>query len=387
MRAGRSLLDGRLRAGSIAITLPSGHSLRLTGRADGPESAIVLNRWRAVARFLAGGTVGFGESYVDGDWDSPDLPALVETAARNLPHKPRAYRALSPWRIADRLRHIRRPNTRTGSARNIAAHYDLGNAFYALWLDPTMTYSAAVFSGGANDLESAQAEKNRRLLDLLDARPGESVLEIGCGWGGFAIQAARERGLRVTAVTVSRAQHDEACRRVAQAGLQARIEVRLCDYRDIPDTYDHAVSVEMIEAVGERYWRDYFACVARRVRRGGRFALQSIVIEDHRYDAYRRSADFIQKHIFPGGNLPCPQVLHSHAAEAGFRAIAQESYGLDYARTLAHWRERFEAATDRVAALGFDERFRRCWIFYLTYCEGGFRAGNVDALQIGLARS
>lgn len=382
-----SALSARLRAGSIAITLPNGRTLRVAGSADGPEGEIVLHRWRALRRFIAGGTVGFGESYVDGDWDSPDLPALVEFAARNLPRRPGLYRLLSPARVGDRLRHLRNPNTRRGAARNISAHYDLGNEFYALWLDPTMTYSAAVFSGGANDLESAQREKNRRLLDLLDARPGETVLEIGCGWGGFAIQAARERALRVTAVTISRAQHDEALRRVAAAGLTGQVDVRLCDYRDITGQYDHAVSIEMIEAVGERYWPDYFAQVAGRLRPGGRFALQSIVIEDDRFDAYRRSADFIQKHIFPGGALPCPQRLRAHAAEAGFHWRGEAGFGHDYARTLAHWRDRFDAAADRLGSFGFDERFRRCWRFYLAYCEGGFRAGNIDALQIVLARA
>ena len=382
-----ALLAGRpLRAGAIALTLPNGRTVDLRGRNDGPSAAIVLHRWRALARFLAGGSVGFGEAYMDGDWDSPDLPALIETAARNLPAHPGPFRRLSPWRIRDRRRHAAVPNTRRGSAKNIAAHYDLGNDFYALWLDPSMTYSAAVFSGGANDLESAQSEKYRRLLDLIDARPGQHVLEIGCGWGGFALLAARERGLRVTAVTISRAQHDEAARRIAEAGLQDRVDIRLCDYRDLDGAYDHAVSIEMIEAVGDSYRPEYFARVRDLVRPGGRFALQSIVIEDGRYDGYRKSADFIQKHIFPGGALPSPSTMRREAEGAGFRWVADASHGLDYAETLAHWRERFEAVSDRVGALGFDERFRRCWRFYLAYCEGGFRAGNIDALQIALAR-
>ena len=220
-----SFLAGRpLRSGSIALTLPNGRTLDLRGGREGPSAAIVLHRWRALARFLAGGSVGFGEAYMDGDWDSPDLPKLIETAARNLPSHPGPFRRLSPWRIRDLRRHVAAPNTRRGSAKNIAAHYDLGNDFYALWLDPSMTYSAAVFSGGANDLESAQSEKYRRLLDLIEAKPGQHVIEIGCGWGGFALLAARERGIRVTAVTISRAQHDEAMRRVAEAGLQDRID-------------------------------------------------------------------------------------------------------------------------------------------------------------------
>lgn len=380
-------LDRRLRAGELEILLPNARSLRLSGRAPGPSATLRLNRWRALRRFFGGGTVGFGESYMDGDWDSPDLPKVIELAARNLPRKPMTFRTLSPWRIGDRLRHTFRPNTRAGSQQNIAAHYDLGNEFYALWLDPSMTYSSAVFANGANGLEAAQAEKNRRLMDLAAIRPGDRVLEIGCGWGGFAIQAARDRGAHVTALTVSRAQFDEARKRVAAAGLSDRVDVQLRDYRDLEGIWDHAVSVEMIEAVGEKYWPQYFARVGDSIRSGGTFALQAIVIENDRFNAYRRSADFIQKHIFPGGALPSPDILRARAAEAGFKWATHNGYGFDYAETLARWRLGFEAAGDRVAEMGFDERFRRCWSFYLAYCEGGFRAGNIDALQIALVKS
>lgn len=379
-------LEGRLHAGNLQIELPNGRCLHLSGRTPGPAAVLRLNRWRALRRFLGGGTVGFGESFMDGDWDTPDLPAVIELAARNLPRRPMRFRNLSPWRIADRVGHAIRPNTRDGSKQNIAAHYDLGNDFYALWLDPTMTYSSAVFANGARDLQAAQAEKNRRLMDLAGIRAGDRVLEIGCGWGGFALQAARDRGARVTALTVSRAQHDEARRRVAVAGLSEQVDVQLRDYRDIDGTWDHAVSVEMIEAVGEKYWPEYFAKVAGCLRPGGAFALQAIVIEDTRFDAYRRSADFIQKHIFPGGTLPSPAIIRQRADDTGLIWKSDTSYRHDYAETLAHWRARFENAWADVAALGFDERFRRCWSFYLAYCEGGFRAGNIDALQIALLK-
>lgn len=381
------MLGGRLRAGTLEIVLPNQRVLRLSGRNAGPSAVLRLNRWRALRRFFGGGTVGFGESYMDGDWESPDLPKVIELAARNLPERPMTFRTLSPWRMGDRIRHVFRPNTRDGSRENIAAHYDLGNEFYALWLDPSMTYSSAVFADGANDLESAQAVKNRRLMDLAGIRPGDRVLEIGCGWGGFALQAARERGAHVTALTVSRAQFDEARRRVMAAGLGEKVDIRLCDYRDLDGDWDHAVSVEMIEAVGEKYWPVYFDRVASCIRPGGTFALQAIVIENARFDAYRRSADFIQKHIFPGGALLSPDVLRDHAAAVGLTWQSSAGYGLDYAETLARWRHRFDDVADRIAGMGFDERFRRCWSFYLAYCEGGFRAGNIDALQVALVKA
>ncbi len=384
--SGAIKLEGRLRAGSLEIDLPDGRTVRLTGKQDGPSARLTLHRWRALRRFFGGGTVGFGESFMDGEWDSPDLPKVIELAARNLPRRPMAFRLVSPWRMGDRVRHLLRQNTRDGSKQNIAAHYDLGNDFYALWLDPGMTYSSAVFARDANDLESAQAEKNRRLLDLASVKVGDRILEVGCGWGGFALQAARDRGAHVTAITVSRAQFDEASRRVQAAGVFEKVDVRLCDYRDLDGEWDHAVSVEMIEAVGEKYWDTYFERVSSCVKSGGVFALQAIVIENERFEAYRRSADFIQKHIFPGGALLSPNVLRDRAAAAGLQWTSAAGYGLDYAHTLAHWRSRFEGASDKVAALGFDERFRRCWSFYLAYCEGGFRAGNIDVLQVALVR-
>ena len=380
-------IQSLLRAGELEIVLPNQKAFTIKGMEAGPAARLTLNRWRALRRFFGGGTVGFGEAFMDGDWDSPDLPKVIELAARNLPRRPMTFRSLSPWRLGDRIRHVVRPNTRKGSRSNIAAHYDLGNDFYALWLDTSMTYSSAIFVDGEVDLKRAQEEKNRRLMDIIGVKSGDSVLEIGCGWGGFALQVAKERRAQVTGITVSRAQFDEARRRVQRAGLAEQVNIRLCDYRDLEGVWDHAVSIEMIEAVGEKYWDIYFKCVAESVKYGGAFALQTIVIENDRFQAYRRSADFIQKHIFPGGALLSPSELYIRANTAGFTRKTSANYGLDYAETLAHWRTRFQAAGDRVAALGFDERFRRCWLFYLAYCEGGFRAGNIDAMQMAFVRN
>ncbi|PPR12217.1 MAG: Tuberculostearic acid methyltransferase UfaA1 [Alphaproteobacteria bacterium MarineAlpha11_Bin1] len=379
-------LDGRLRVGSLEIELPNSIFVCLTGKEDGPIARLKLNRWRALTRFLSGGTVSFGEAFMDGDWESPNLANVIELAARNLPSKPMMFRSLSPWRIGDRIKHVVRPNTPEGSRENVAAHYDLGNDFYAEWLDPSMTYSSAIFKDENADLENAQTEKNRRLLDLAMVKSGDRVLELGCGWGGFAIQAARDRGVHVTGITASRAQFEEARRRVQIAGLTERIDIQLCDYRDLNGEWDHAVSIEMIEAVGEKYWDTYFERVAASVKLGGTFALQAIVIDHNRFDAYRKSADFLQKHIFPGGALLSPDVMKDRATSAGFSWRTSRGYGLDYATTLSHWRRRFEDASEKVAALGFDDRFQRCWSFYLSYCEGGFRAGNIDVLQVALVR-
>ena len=376
------MLGGRLRAGTLEIVLPNQRVLRLSGRNAGPSAVLRLNRWRALRRFFGGGTVGFGESYMDGDWESPDLPKVIELAARNLPERPMTFRTLSPWRMGDRIRHVFRPNTRDGSRENIAAHYDLGNEFYALWLDPSMTYSSAVFGDGANDLESAQAVKNRRLMDLAGIRPGDRGLEIGCGWGGFALQEARERGAHVTALTVSRAQFDEARRRVMAAGLGEKVDIRLCDYRDLDGDWDHAVSVEMIEAVGEKYWPVYFDRVASCIRPGGTFALQAIVIENARFDAYRRSADFIQKHIFPGSLLLSISRMNEAFQSTGDLFLYElEDLGLSYARTLSEWYGQFNDKTDAVRELGFSERFIRKWNYYLKYCEAAFATRNISVVQ------
>lgn len=379
--------------GLIDITLPEGKTVRLHGRDPGPYAEITLNRWRTLRRLFLKGSIGFANAYLDGDWESPDLAAIFCMAARNRRVVENSFGGEPLLRRIAAWRHKLRANTRGGSKRNIAHHYDIGNAFYRTWLDASMTYSSAVYASDSDTLEQAQAEKCRRILRLLDPKPDERVLEIGCGWGALAILAAREFGVRVVGLTISREQFDEATARVAAAGLQDRIEIRLQDYRDFDETVDHVMSVEMIEAVGEAYWPSYFRKIHQALRSGGRAAIQGIVIEDYRFPYYRRDAEFIQTYIFPGGMLLCPSVWREQAAAAGLTWLSADRYGRHYARTLAEWNRRFQAAWPVIRQLDsrgkrmFDERFRRLWTYYLTYCEGGFRADAVDVLQVAVQKA
>jgi len=385
----RQLLDAllpRIAFGVLTVTLASGEQVVYRGAALGPTADIRIHRQRALRRMLAGGSLGFAQSYIDGDWDSDDLVALVELAARNEASLGQATQGFSWLRVINRGLHLLRRNSKRGSRRNIAAHYDLGNDFYGLWLDPTMTYSAGLFAEPNESLEDAQGRKYGRMAEIADLRPEHHVLEIGCGWGGFCVWAAREIGCRVTAVTISQEQYDYARARVAAAGLSERVEVRLQDYRDLRGQYDRIVSIEMLEAVGERYWPVFFGTLRERLTPGGRAALQVITIDETVFPAYRSRADFIQRHVFPGGMLPSPSALRTAVGNAGLTWQQASEHGADYARTLVHWHERFERSWPAVAMLGFDERFRRLWRYYLAYCEAGFRCGRIGMLQIGLSR-
>jgi cyclopropane-fatty-acyl-phospholipid synthase len=323
---------------------------------------------------------------MDGDWETPDLPALLTLAAMNDEALLERYYGLRWAAALRRLWHVGRANTRAGSRRNIAYHYDLGNAFYERWLDGSMTYSSAVFAREDETLAEAQANKYRRVAEKLEIAPGASVLEIGCGWGGFARLIAREFGARVTAITVSRQQCDYARKRAHEDGLADRIDVRLVDYRDVEGRFDRVASIEMLEAVGERYWPVFFAKLRDNLNDGGRAALQVITIADRWFDSYRRSVDFIQRYIFPGGMLPSPTALRRLAEQAGLTVAREEFFGPHYARTLAEWQRRFQAAWPELSPMGFDRRFKRMWEYYLAYCEAGFRAGSIDVTQVALVR-
>jgi cyclopropane-fatty-acyl-phospholipid synthase len=375
----------RLRRGQLTLTVPDGRRFFFAGSETGPVAEMIVRQARFVRRALVAGNIGFAEAYMDGDWETPDLAALLELICVNDTiedvHYPRRLALL-----ANRVWHWLRPNSRRGSKRNIAAHYDLGNEFYRRWLDPGMTYSSGVFPAPTADLVEAQNHKYRLICEKLALAPGHRVLEIGCGWGGFASFAAREYGARVTAITVSQQQLDYAQSRIQREGLADKVEARFIDYRDLSGTFDRIASIEMFEAVGEKYWPQFFGKVRDNLAPGGRAALQIITIADTWFERYRRGVDFIQRYIFPGGMLPSPSVLERETRRAGLILERQDYFGPHYARTLALWNERFQAAWAEIAPLGYDARFKRMWEFYLAYCEAGFRAQTIDVTQVALVR-
>lgn len=370
----------RLTIGRLSVNLPDGAVRRFGDASASPEAVLEVRDWRFFRRVLLDGDIGFAEAYMDGYCDSPDLPRLISLLAENQQSLGTIANANVVHNLALKLLHRFRQNSRSGSRRNIHAHYDLGNRFYGLWLDPTMSYSSALYEGESKSLEAAQAAKYERVLTQLGAKQGDSILEIGCGWGGFAEVAAR-RGMRVTGITISMEQLEYARARLERAGLADRVDLQFRDYRDVEGKYDHIVSIEMIEAVGERYWPDYFAMLKRHVAPGGSALVQAIVIADDFFEGYRRRPDFIQTYIFPGGMLLSPQRLGEQCRKAGLKIAELYSFGLDYAHTLETWLGRFDAVSDQVGRLGFDERFRRMWRYYLAYCAAGFSTRRTDVLQ------
>ncbi|GEQ97591.1 cyclopropane-fatty-acyl-phospholipid synthase [Iodidimonas gelatinilytica] len=374
-RALFALGRGRLKIGSALLRLPDGNQHYFKGTRDGPHAEFDVKRWRALGRMARGGALGFARSYMDGDWDTPDLAQVCALGSANRHSMAQGLRGSALMRGVDRLRHVLRANTKGQARKNIAFHYDLGNGFYSPWLDETMTYSSALFAPGDQGLETAQLRKYRRLLDVLQVKPGDHILEIGSGWGGFAEVAAAERGCRVTGLTLSREQLDYASGRMARQGLSDKVQFALRDYRDETGRYDHVVSIEMFEAVGEAYWPVYFDTLRRVLKPGGRAGLQIITIDEGLFPAYRKSADFIQTYIFPGGMLPTIAALQKHTAKAGLGWCDMRSFADSYAQTLSLWRTRFNAAFEAGALPhGFDDVFRRLWNFYLPIAKGDFAA-------------
>lgn len=387
--AARIVIAGfsRLREGRLTIHLPDGSSLSF-GMTDSVQVEMTIHRWRFFQRLVRGADVGAGESFVDGDWSTPDLVALSSFFLANeyVLAPPRLVGFLN--RMRDRLQHLARSNRRLQARRNIRAHYDLSNDLYRLFLDPSMTYSAALFDRPGISLEQAQKAKYERLARWAGIREGDRVLEIGCGWGGFAEYAAGELGCRITGVTLSEEQAAFARDRIQARGLTDLVDIRLTDYRDVRGSFDAVVSIEMLEAVGHRYLDSFFAVCDRVLRPGGRVALQTISIPDQVYDRYRRGTDWIRKYIFPGGHLPSLGALQaSMARSSAFVVDRLDNIGDHYATTLRHWRRRFWIKVDAVRELGFDEEFVRMWDFYLATCEAAFRRRHIGNIQLQLSRA
>jgi cyclopropane-fatty-acyl-phospholipid synthase len=373
-------------AGTLTFVMPSGREIRIEGAHPGPDACLLVRDYNFVSRALAAGDIGFGEAFMAGEFDTPDLSLLLEAFSANFDKLNQLVAGNPLMRFINAVAHMLNRNDRKGSARNIHAHYDLGNAFYARWLDPTMTYSSAIYDRPGQPLPEAQRNKYAALARTIDLREGQSVLEIGCGWGGFAEFAAKEVGAKVTAITISQAQHDFARKRLFEAGLADKADIRLVDYRDVEGQFDRVASIEMFEAVGEEYWPTYFGKIHDVLAPGGRAGLQIITIKDEIFRTYRSRADFIQKYIFPGGMLPSETRLREETNRAGLEWRDVARFGQNYADTLAEWARSFEGAWEDIKGLGFDERFRRLWRFYLSYCEAGFRTERTNVIQLGLAK-
>ena len=385
-RHGLRLLQ-RLQRGTLHLELPDGNVVQL-GSGQHPHASMRLRNWKVFGAVLRSGDIGLAESYIAQDWSTSHLADLLRLLMDNRD----ALESLvyGGWwgRLAYRLRHLLNRNTRAGSRRNIHAHYDLGNAFYTLWLDPSMNYSSAWFEGNlGGDLTQAQHAKVRRALHSAGVQPGHRVLEIGCGWGALAEMAAGEFRAQVTGVTLSTEQLAWGQARMQAAGLAAQVDLRLQDYRDIQEgPFDAICSIEMVEAVGQAYWPGYFGAMARLLKSGGRACVQSIVIDDALFDRYVRGTDFIQQYIFPGGCLPSPSRFRAAAQGAGLRVVEEFAFGRDYAETLRRWHQRFVQQRAQVQAQGFDASFQRTWEFYLAYCEAEFDARSIDVVQYTLVK-
>ncbi|MEZ5954480.1 MAG: cyclopropane-fatty-acyl-phospholipid synthase family protein [Hyphomonas sp.] len=383
--AGLALLNTK--AGNLQFNLPDGQSLVFRNDAPGPDAIVNVHDFNFVKRAIAGGDVGFAEAYMDGEWSTPDLTEVLRFFSANFEAAGRLAVGGAVVRWVNMIRHIfSSRNTREGARKNIMAHYDLGNDFYSEWLDPSMTYSSALFDNPNMSLEQGQQAKYRAICDRINVGPSSSILEIGCGWGGFAEHAAKYRGANVTCLTISPSQRDYALARMQREGLGEKVQIRLEDYRDHRGSYDGVASIEMFEAVGESYWPSYFSKIYDSLKEGGRAALQIITIDDDLFPRYRKRVDFIQRHIFPGGMLPSEKALKEQFEMAQLHHDGVTYFGQDYSRTCREWKKSFNEAWDRISTMGFDEPFRRMWNFYLAYCEAGFADGRINVGQFQVSK-
>lgn len=376
----------RMPVGRLDFKLSDGRVFRANGKRPGPVAEIHIHNPDTFARLVREGDLGFCDAYIEKWWSSPDLQAFLDLLHAGNEELYDGFPGMGLVRAYEKLRFWMQSNSRRQARKNISYHYDLGNDFYGLWLDDTMTYSSALFRSGQESLEAAQIAKYESMIDQMGVKPGDHVLEIGCGWGGFAEYAARERGLRVTGLTISKEQLKFAQNRIEKAGLSDKVDLKLQDYRDETGSYDGVASIEMFEAVGEKYWPVYFNTVRDRLRPGGSATLQIITVQDKRWEVYRKGVDFIQRYIFPGGMLPSPSVLRAEVEKAGLQVRKSFEFGPSYSQTLRRWHQTFDEKWDSIANLGFDDRFRRMWNFYLTSCAAAFEGGICDVTQITITR-
>ena len=379
-------LVGKLNSGRVDFILPDGRRFRAEGSKPGPVAEVTINNPDVFARLVREGDLGFCDAYLDGWWTTPDLQAFMDFIHADNDDMYDGFPGMALVRAWEKARFWFQSNTKRQALKNISYHYDLGNDFYSLWLDDTMTYSSALFKTSQESLEKAQIAKYASMVDQMGVKPGDHVLEIGCGWGGFAEYAAKERGLKVTGLTISKEQLDYANKRIKSKGLSDQVNLKLQDYRDETGVYDGVASIEMFEAVGEKYWPVYFDKIKQCLKPGKQATLQIITIQDARWDVYRKSVDFIQKYIFPGGMLPSPSVLRQEIHRAGLSVQHSIEFGKSYSQTLRRWFEVFNNEWDNISAMGFDDRFRRMWNFYLTSCAATFESGNCDVTQITLQK-
>ena len=372
--------------GCIDFVFDDGRTFRAEGPCPGPVCEIQIHNFGIFERLLREGQLGFCDAYLEGQWSTPDLQAFMDYIHADNDEVFDSFPGQKLVQFYERLRFWMQGNSKGQARKNISYHYDLGNDFYGLWLDKTMTYSSAIFETGQESLEDAQTAKYASMVDQMGVKSGDHVLEIGCGWGGFAEYAAKERGLSVTCLTISKEQIKYAQDRINAAGLQDLVTFKLQDYRDETGVYDGIASIEMFEAVGEKYWPSYFQTVHDRLKPGAQATLQIITVRDDRFEIYRKSVDFIQKYIFPGGMLPSPLVLSKQAEEAGLKVVKSIEFGESYSETLRRWHDTFNDKWDQVLAMGFDDRFRRMWNFYLTSCAATFHYGNCDVTQITISK-